>query len=137
VILKVSCAITYHEGKILIAQRKPGVHLAGFWEFPGGKCEKGETMEACLVREVQEELSVEIRPRILLRQEDHEYPDKTVSLYFYLCDWVSGSPVKKDCQDFKWILPEELKNFRFPPADTLMIDDLIRQKDILFPVKPK
>ena len=124
----VGCALIVRGKELLIAQRKPGSNLAGCWEFPGGKREKDETLEDCLIREVWEELGVCIRPRKLIRQEVHEMPDRFLDLYFYVCDWVSGKPVKKDCQDFRWVLPEELVKFTFPPADGALIQELIKKK---------
>ncbi len=126
--MDVGCALIVRGEELLIAQRKPGSNLAGYWEFPGGKREKDESLEECLVREVWEELGVSIRPRKLICQEVHEMPDRFLDLYFYVCDWVSGKPVKKDCHDFRWVLPEELVKFTFPPADNSLIRELIQKK---------
>ena len=118
------CAIILKDGKILIAQRKPDDHLGGYWEFPGGKREPGETIEECLVREVREELGVEILPEKLLTVKDHIYPGKTLRLHFYFCKWSSGEAAKIDCHDFCWVRPADLRNFQFPPADLDIIEDL-------------
>src|SRR3989338_9091642 len=99
--------------RILIAQRKPEVFLGGYWEFPGGKIEDGESVQDCLAREVYEELGFRVRAAGLFRIQAHVYPEKTVRLHFYFCDWVSGQAVKADCQDFRWVLPEEMKNYDF------------------------
>ena len=130
--IDVGCAIIRKKGKILIAQRGPGGHLEGCWEFPGGKQEKGETIEDCLIREAHEELDVQIIPRKFFRKKKHVYPEKKITLHFFLCDWVSGRPKKKDCADFKWISPEELGGFEFPPADDEIIEELIQKKKIYF-----
>ena len=137
--LKVVCAVISagnvlkeRAGQILIAQRKPGTHLSGFWEFPGGKIHDSETLEKCLAREVYEELGVRVMPRRLIAAVRHKYPLREVVLYFYLCEWVCGQPFKKDCHDFRWVQPEELLRFRFPPADTGMIQELIRKKRLYF-----
>ena len=124
-VLEVGCAIIERKGRILIAQRHDHDHLGGFWEFPGGKIEAGETVEECLAREVLEELGFHIRPRRELRQIRHAYPERELLLHFWLCDWHSKEPQKIDCQDFCWILPSELRNFKFPPADSDLIDHLI------------
>lgn len=129
--MEVGCAIIAREGRILIAQRNPGTHLGGFWEFPGGKREESETIEGCLAREVLEELGIDIRARQFLRRTDYEYPDKDVSLYFYICDWVGGEPLRRGCRDFRWVTPQELRSYRFPLGDDLILNELIRQPSYL------
>ena len=137
-IVEVGCAIIRakrgegSKARLLIAQRKPNVFLGGFWEFPGGKIEEGESVQECLAREVYEELGVRVRPAEFFRLEEHAYPEKTVRLHFYFCDWVSGDPETRDCMDFRWIRPEELKDFNFIPADKEMIEELIRGKERYF-----
>ena len=124
-VLEVGCAIIERKGRLLIAQRHEDDHLGGYWEFPGGKKETGETIEDCLAREVMEELGVVIKPRRALREIIHSYPDRDIRLMFWLCDWQGNEPQKIDCQDFCWILPDELKNFKFPPADADLIEDIL------------
>lgn len=124
-VLEVGCAIIERSGKLLIAQRHDHDHLGGYWEFPGGKKEKHETIEECLVREAMEELGVVIKPRRHLREITHAYPEREIRLFFWLCDWLDKDPQKIDCQDFCWVLPRELKNFKFPPADDGLIEDLL------------
>ena len=130
--IEVGCAIIVKAGKILIAQRKPGTHLGGYWEFPGGKRHDGELLEDCLIREVREELGIEIHPRKLLGRTQHVYPEKKIVLDFYFCDWITGRPVKHDCFDFRWVEPLELRSYRFPPADTDVINELIRKRTHYF-----
>jgi mutator protein MutT len=124
-ILEVGCAIIEKNGRLLIAQRKPGTHLGGYWEFPGGKCCSDETLESCLVREVKEELGIEIRLRKFLRKTQYVYPNRIVILNFCLCDWVGGAAARHDCLDFRWVEPTDLLHYRFPPADREMINELI------------
>jgi 8-oxo-dGTP diphosphatase len=131
-IIEVGCAIIRRNDQLLIAQRKPDDHLGGYWEFPGGKRCENESLEDCLVREVQEELGVVIVPDRLLRKIDHPYPKRILSLHFYLCDWKSGDPCKIDCHDFRWIYPEQMRNFQFPPADDGIINELIGNKQVYF-----
>lgn len=126
--IDVGCAIIRRKGQLLIAQRKPDDHLGGYWEFPGGKKCEGETLEACLVREVQEELGILIAPVRLLKKTAHPFPERILALHFYLCDWKSGEPACLDCHDFRWIFPEQMRQFQFPPADDAIIEELIRYK---------
>ena len=81
-VIEVAAGLITHEGRYLIARRKAGVHLAGFWEFPGGKREAGETLEECLHRELREELNVRIHAPIPFQTVRHDYPEKTVELHF-------------------------------------------------------
>lgn len=126
--IEVGCAIIRRGDQLLIAQRKPNDHLGGYWEFPGGKKRRHETLEECLVREVEEELGVVITPAQFFCKIEHSYPERVLALYFYLCDWKSGDPRKIDCHDFRWIFPEALTTFRFPPADDGIIAELIENK---------
>ena len=130
--LEVGCAIIERQGFLLIAQRHDADHLGGYWEFPGGKKEAGETLEECLVREVLEELGVIIKPRCKVREIVHTYPERDLHLVFWLCDWQSNEPQKIDCQNFCWILPAQLKEFKFPPADDELIEDLLANQGSYF-----
>jgi mutator protein MutT len=106
---------------LLITQRRPDDHLAGLWEFPGGKRESTETFEECLVRELREELRIEVNVLEMLEAVVHEYPERKVSIRFYRCDWVSGEPLAVGCQDFKWVAANELSRFQFPEADAQLV----------------
>ena len=123
--IEVSCAIIQRRGLLLIAQRNPGDSYGGFWEFPGGKRDDGESMEACLRREVHEELGIWVEPREFYGKARYLYPDRVVLLHFYFCEWVSGEAVCHDCHAFRWIRPEEMPGFRFLPGDIEVIRDLI------------
>lgn len=131
--IDVGCAIIRRSHELLIAQRKPNDHLGGYWEFPGGKKENCETLEECLIREVEEELGVHVVPHRLLQTVHQKYPERILALHFYICDWKAGEPQKRDVHDFRWIIPEALKQFRFPPADDDIIEELIRNKALHFP----
>ena len=128
--LDVGCAVIYHQGKLLIAKRHEHDTLGGHWEFPGGKREPGESIEDCLVREVEEELAVQIRPVRQLRVTEHRYPERNLRLYFYLCAWEKGTPQTIDCAETAWILPQDLASYQFPPADRDIIDELMKQEDL-------
>ena len=122
--IQVAAAIIRHEGKILIARRKEGDHLGGLWEFPGGKRESGESFEDCLKREIAEELCARIEIEKLWKVVSHPYPERTVELHFYFCRFAGGELEAVGCQDFRWVFPEELSRFSFPPADHGLIREL-------------
>lgn len=124
-ILEVGCAIIHRQGELLIAQRHLEDSFGGYWEFPGGKREKDETIEACLAREAFEELAVRIRPERLLCKKDHGTPDRRLSLFFFFCSWVNGEPRALDCKDFRWVSREDLRRYKFLPGDLEVLEDLI------------
>ncbi len=126
-VIEVAAGLLYHEGRYLIARRKPGVHLAGFWEFPGGKKEVGESIIECLHRELFEELRIRIGCPIPYQIIRHEYPEKIVELHFFRCALEQGPPVPVDGQDIRWVFPKELTQYQFPPADQAVIDALRRE----------
>ncbi len=115
--IPVAAGLVVHQGRLLITRRPPGTHLAGFWEFPGGKVEPGETWEAALTREMREELGIEIRPHEVFCEVIHRYPTKTVQLRFFLCSWTSGELQAIGCSEFLWVAREMLDKYDFPPAD--------------------
>ncbi len=125
-VIEVAAGLIHRDGRYLIARRKPGVHLAGFWEFPGGKREMGESLTECLQRELFEELSVRINQPILYRAIRHDYLDQIIELHFFLCTIEQGEPVPIGCEEFRWVYPEDLTQFTFPPADYAVIDALRR-----------
>jgi 8-oxo-dGTP diphosphatase len=126
-VVEVAAGLVCHEGRYLIARRKPGVHLAGFWEFPGGKREPGETLEECLRRELFEELSIRIDVPTPFQIIRHEYAEKTVELHFFHCRIEAGQATAIDCAEIRWVSPHELGDFEFPPADRPIIEALRRQ----------
>lgn len=123
-VIEVAAGIIHHGGRYLIARRKPGVHLAGFWEFPGGKREADESLTECLQRELFEELGVRVDLPIPYRVVRHDYPEKIVELHFFRCAIEEGEAEPVDCEEIRWVLPEELPRFEFPPADRAIIDAL-------------
>jgi 8-oxo-dGTP diphosphatase len=121
-IIVVAAAIIAQDGRYLIARRKPDVHLGGFWEFPGGKCVAGESFEACLTRELREELDVTISAPVAFRTVRHSYPEKTVELHFFRCSIQAGEAKPRDCAEIRWVEPKEFAQYQFPPAD----EDILR-----------
>lgn len=126
--IDVGCAIIERKKCLLLAQRKPGDSYGGFWEFPGGKQESGETIEECLCREALEELGVYIQPRFRIGERIHHYPQKSVRLHFYLCKFLYGHPVKQDCFNFAWVPLNEIRKFLILPADIKIIGDLLAKQ---------
>jgi mutator protein MutT len=123
-LVEVSAALIFHDGKLLITQRKADSHLGGLWEFPGGKREANETFEQCLVREIREELGIEISVGELFEEISHAYPEKIVRLKFFICKLISGEPQPLGCAAFKWIGKNELSDFEFPAADAQLLGKL-------------
>lgn len=122
--LDVAVAVIRHEGRLLISQRMPGDSFGGFWEFPGGKLDQGETMEVCLAREIREELGVEIRVGSKQMVISHRYPGRLIRLHCFECHLVQGEPQALECASWKWVDPEELERFTFPPASSPLIRKL-------------
>lgn len=122
--INVAAGLIFRDRRLLIAQRPAGSHLAGFWEFPGGKCEPGETFEDSLVRELREELGTEVEVLSLIDSVTHAYPEKTVRLKFFRCRWVRSEPRALGCAALAWIGIDELENYQFPPADARLLERL-------------
>jgi 8-oxo-dGTP diphosphatase len=111
-------------GRYLLTQRLPDTHLAGRWEFPGGKREAGETLEECLARELREELNVDIAVGDKAEVVRWEYPDKTVVLHFYHCRITGGRLEPRECAALEWVEPARLAQYDFPPADRQLVERL-------------
>jgi 8-oxo-dGTP diphosphatase len=108
-------------GRYLITQRRRGSHLAGLWEFPGGKLEAGETAAAGLRRELEEELSAIFAVGALVETVRWEYPERTVTLHFFECRLESGTIAPGEGQAMQWVEPARLVEYDFPPADRELI----------------
>lgn len=117
--ITVVAGVVCHDDQILITKRKRDTHLAGFWEFPGGKAEPGETEAKTLTRELAEELAIEVIVGELLERTRFDYPERTVSLAFYRCrlDADSPQPVARDVAEWRWVQAAELDKFPFPAAN--------------------
>jgi mutator protein MutT len=121
VIVRVVAAIIRRENHILITRRPGDVHLAGLWEFPGGKVEPNEALPYALEREIREELGVTIEVQDEYFRVEHAYPGRTVALHFFNCRIRAGEPQPLQVADLRWVLPSELGAFDFPEADRALI----------------
>jgi mutator protein MutT len=132
-VVVVLAAVIERDGRILVTRRLDHSHLAGLWEFPGGKCDPGESHEACLARELREELGVESRIKEEILVTEHAYPDRTVRLHFHRCE-IDNDPQPLLGQQMKWVTSAELQTLDFPPADMQLIQVLscrvVRRADL-------
>jgi 8-oxo-dGTP diphosphatase len=112
----VTAAVIERDGAFLLTRRLDGTHLAGHWEFPGGKLHAGETLEECLAREIREELEavVEVGPEILATV--HDYADRSVELRFFRCT-LRSAPRPTMGQEMRWVALDDLRSVQLPPAD--------------------
>lgn len=122
-VLVAACALIDPDGRVLIAQRPPGKSMAGLWEFPGGKVEHGETPEHALIRELHEELSIEVKEACLapFTFASHAYPDFHLLMPLYVCRRWEGIAQPVEGQAIKWVRPRDLCNVAMPPADTPLV----------------
>ena len=116
----VTAAVVEIDGRFLVTQRQKGTHLEGFWEFPGGKCDRDETLKDCLARELLEELDVASRIGEQLLTTTHTYPDRSVEIHFFRCELL-GDPQPVLEQEMRWVAREDLASLEFPAADAELI----------------
>jgi len=116
----VTAAVVERDGRFLVTRRQKGVHLEGFWEFPGGKCEPDESLGACLRRELREELGVDARIGDEVYTTTHAYPERRVELHFIRCE-LFGEPRPLVGQELRWAPRDDLAALEFPPADAELI----------------
>lgn len=124
-LIEVVGAIVRRPGQILITQRPDSAEMGGLWEFPGGKVEPGESYEQALKREMMEELGVEVEVGNLYSTAEYIKPPATlVRLFFYNCRLVSGELTLLWGQNLRWVTPDELDSYDFPPADAELVERL-------------
>lgn len=116
----VGAAVIERDERFLVTRRQRGVHLEGYWEFPGGKCEPGESLDECLRRELREELGTDAATGAELLAVSHAYADRTVELHFITCRLVDV-PTPLLGQEMRWVSRAELRTLEFPPADEELI----------------
>lgn len=123
----VVAAVIEQDGAFLVARRPGGTHLAGYWEFPGGKVQHGESHEAALEREIKEELNANIGGLQKIFHTSHAYPERTVELHFFR-GRLYARPEPALGQELRWITREEFATLEFPPADTELIANLLHSR---------
>ena len=129
-VIDVAAGLIFRRGQLLISQRRPGDHLGGLWEFPGGKLEPGESFEHGLVRELREELGIEVSVGEKIAEITHGYPEKTVRLVFLKCELLSGEPQPIHCHALAWVVADQLLDYEFPAADAQLIQRLRSDRQI-------
>ena len=122
-LLVAACALVDADGRVLVAQRPPGKPMAGLWEFPGGKLHAGETPEACLIRELREELAIDTEASCLapLTFASHGYDGFHLLMPLYVCRVWRGSPQPREGQSLRWLRPGQLRELPMPAADRPLI----------------
>lgn len=116
-----------NKSEIFITKRPDHSHKGGFWEFPGGKVEKGELAENAMERELNEEIGISDLQQSLFQSFDFDYTDKSLSFDFYLISGFQGEPYGKEGQLGQWVPISELNNFAFPEANQPVVDAVMRQ----------
>jgi 8-oxo-dGTP diphosphatase len=127
IVLVAACALVDPDGRVLLAQRPEGKPMAGLWEFPGGKVEKGEKPEETLIRELEEELGIVVKEACLapLTFASHTYPDFHLVMPLYVCRRWDGMVTAKERQKLAWVRPNRLREYPMPPADVPLVAHLM------------
>lgn len=123
----VAIALIVQEPRVLITQRRPGDSFALHWEFPGGTCEQGETLEDCIIREMREELGVMIAVEGRGPEVIHHYPDQSIRLVSFWCKIVEGAAAPLEAEAVLWVPSHELEQYQFPPASTPLITAVLER----------
>ena len=126
----VTAGIIRRDGSVLLARRSPGERHAGFWEFPGGKVENGETPEACLERELQEELGIQTRIGEKCAQNLYQYDHGSFCIVAYFVDWISGDPHPNVHDQLEWVRIDELMGYKLLPADIPIVVSLQKLEEL-------
>jgi 8-oxo-dGTP diphosphatase len=126
-VLVAACALVDSDGRVLIARRPADKDMAGLWEFPGGKVHAGERPETALIRELKEELGIDVTEACLapLTFASHGYETFDLLMPLYVCRRWEGTPNAREGQDIRWVRPQRLRDFAMPAADAPLIPYLI------------
>lgn len=123
----IAVGIVWKDGHLLIDQRKHEDMLGGLWEFPGGKVQDGESYEQAVVREVKEELGIDVHVKNHVATIEHGYSHFTITMHAYECQYVAGEPQAIECADWRWVTLEDLHNYAFPRANGKLLEILFEQ----------
>jgi 8-oxo-dGTP diphosphatase len=126
----VTAAIIQREDCVLLARRSPGQKLAGFWEFPGGKVENGETPEACLTRELDEELRISVRIGEKCAESFYQYDHGSFRMVAYFVEWLAGEPRPSVHDRLEWVRLEDIGGYQLLPADMPIAASLKKQEEM-------
>lgn len=122
-LINVLCGIISNpQGQIFIARRREGKSMAGFWEFPGGKQEKGETEQACIQRELLEELGMQVNVGAKLGENEHHYENFSIRLIAYKCEFISATYELTDHDEYAWVEPKDLQSYDLAEADVPFLE---------------
>ena len=126
-VLVAACALIDADGRVLLTRRPPGKPMAGLWEFPGGKVEPGERPEDALIRELKEELGIEVREACLspLTFASHSYDDFQLLMPLWVCRRWDGIVKPGEGQEYAWVRPERLRDYPMPPADVPLVPSVV------------
>ena len=123
--IEVAIAIIRRGDAVLICRRPAGGSFAGYWEFPGGKREPGESLAHCVAREVREELAMTVQPCHALTPIEHDYPSRRIRLHPFVCNHAGDEPELIACDAARWVRPQDLHAYQFPPANEPLLRETI------------
>ncbi|EMC8464044.1 8-oxo-dGTP diphosphatase MutT [Vibrio alginolyticus] len=127
--IHIVAAIIFNQdkSKIFITKRPDDKHKGGFWEFPGGKVESGESIEHALARELEEEVGIEVTEQALFEHLEYDYPDKSLKFDFITVSKFSNEPYGREGQEGHWVEIRELGNYAFPEANVPILERVVKE----------
>jgi 8-oxo-dGTP diphosphatase len=125
--LLVTAAVLVHRGKILLSRRRENAPYPLLWEFPGGKVESGEDPHDCIIREMREELAIDVKVEGIYEVVYYRYPERAVLVLAYRCQWLSGEIADLEVHEHCWVEPQELLQYDLLPADIPLAERIVRE----------